>query len=426
MIIDKVKLYVKAGDGGNGCVSFRREKYVSHGGPDGGDGGNGGNIILEIDEGENTLLRYKYHKKFIANNGGDGMNSKFHGKTADDLILKVPLGTVVKDAESGRVIKDMSNKEPFMLCKGGRGGWGNRHFSTPTRQIPRFAKSGMKGEEKEVIFELKMLADVGLVGFPNVGKSMLLSKISAARPKIANYEFTTLSPNLGVVDAGEENSFVVADIPGIIEGASEGAGLGHEFLRHIDRCRLLIHVVDVSGLTGRNPIEDIEKINAELADYSEDLANRPQIIAANKSDMIEEGDFDKEAFEAYISKMGYELIYISALTNNNVKELVRRAASKLKELPPMKIFEADYVPEDNIVDDRGTRDILIKNVNGVYVVEAEWIYNLMGSINFEDYESLMYFQKVLKNAGVFEKLENYGVKDGDTVSLYDFEFDFVK
>jgi len=426
MIIDKVKLYVKAGDGGNGCVSFRREKYVSHGGPDGGDGGNGGNIILEIDEGENTLLRYKYHKKFIANNGGDGMNSKFHGKTADDLILKVPLGTVVKDAESGRLIKDMSNKEPFMLCKGGRGGWGNRHFSTPTRQIPRFAKSGMKGEEKEVIFELKMLADVGLVGFPNVGKSMLLSKISAARPKIANYEFTTLSPNLGVVDAGEENSFVVADIPGIIEGASEGAGLGHEFLRHIDRCRLLIHVVDVSGLTGRNPIEDIEKINAELADYSEDLANRPQIIAANKSDMIEEGDFDKEAFEAYISKMGYELIYISALTNNNVKELVRRAASKLKELPPMKIFEADYVPEDNIVDDRGTRDILIKNVNGVYVVEAEWIYNLMGSINFEDYESLMYFQKVLKNAGVFEKLENYGVKDGDTVSLYDFEFDFVK
>ena len=426
MIIDKVKLYVKAGDGGNGCVSFRREKYVSHGGPDGGDGGNGGNIILEIDEGENTLLRYKYHKKFIANNGGDGMNSKFHGKTADDLILKVPLGTVVKDAESGRVIKDMSDKEPFMLCKGGRGGWGNRHFSTPTRQIPRFAKSGMKGEEKEVIFELKMLADVGLVGFPNVGKSMLLSKISAARPKIANYEFTTLSPNLGVVDAGEENSFVVADIPGIIEGASEGAGLGHEFLRHIDRCRLLIHVVDVSGLTGRNPIEDIEKINAELADYSEDLANRPQIIAANKSDMIEEGDFDKEAFEAYINKMGYELIYISALTNNNVKELVRRAASKLKELPPMKIFEADYVPEDNIIDDRGTRDIIIKNVNGVYVVEAEWIYNLMGSINFEDYESLMYFQKVLKNAGVFEKLENYGVKDGDTVSLYDFEFDFVK
>ncbi|MBE6717986.1 MAG: GTPase ObgE [Ruminococcaceae bacterium] len=426
MIIDKVKLYVKAGDGGNGCVSFRREKYVSHGGPDGGDGGNGGNIILEIDEGENTLLRYKYHKKFVANNGGDGMKSKFHGKTAEDLILKVPLGTVVKDAESGRIIKDMSDKEPFVLCKGGRGGWGNRHFSTPTRQIPRFAKSGMKGEEREVIFELKMLADVGLVGFPNVGKSMLLSKISAARPKIANYEFTTLSPNLGVVDAGEENSFVVADIPGIIEGASEGAGLGHEFLRHIDRCRLLIHIVDVSGMTGRDAVEDIEKINAELADYSEDLASRPQIIAANKSDMIEEGNFDKDAFEEYIKSKGYELMYISALTGSNVKELIHRAAAKLKELPPLKVYEADYFPEDDVLDDKNNHDILIKNVNGVYVVEAEWIYNLMGSINFEDYESLMYFQKVLKNAGVFDKLEKYGVKDGDTVSLYDFEFDFVK
>lgn len=425
MIIDKVKIYVKAGDGGNGAVSFRREKYVSHGGPDGGDGGNGGNIVLEIDEGENTLLRYKYHKKFVASNGGDGMKSKFHGKTADDLILKVPPGTVIRDAESGKIIKDMSDCEPFVLCKGGRGGWGNRHFSTPTRQIPRFAKSGMKGEEKEVIFELKMLADVGFVGFPNVGKSMLLSKISAARPKIANYEFTTLSPNLGVVDAGEERSFVAADIPGIIEGAAEGAGLGHDFLRHIDRCRLLIHVVDVSGLSGRDPIEDIEKINAELAEYSVDLASRPQIIAANKIDMSEEGDFNKEAFEEYINKNGYELMYISALTGDNVKELVHRTADKLKELPPLTVYEADYFPEEIVVD-KSNHDITIKNVNGTYVVEAEWIYTLMGSINFEDYESLMYFQKVLKNAGVFEKLEAKGVKDGDTVSMYDFEFDFVK
>lgn len=425
MIIDKVKIYVKAGDGGNGAVSFRREKYVSHGGPDGGDGGNGGNIVLEIDEGENTLLRYKYHKKFVASNGGDGMKSKFHGKTADDLILKVPPGTVIRDAESGKIIKDMSDCEPFVLCKGGRGGWGNRHFSTPTRQIPRFAKSGMKGEEKEVIFELKMLADVGFVGFPNVGKSMLLSKISAARPKIANYEFTTLSPNLGVVDAGEERSFVAADIPGIIEGAAEGAGLGHDFLRHIDRCRLLIHVVDVSGLSGRDPIEDIEKINAELAEYSVDLASRPQIIAANKIDMSEEGDFDKKVFEEYINKNGYELMYISALTGDNVKELVHRTADKLKELPPLTVYEADYFPEEIVVD-KSNHDITIKNVNGTYVVEAEWIYTLMGSINFEDYESLMYFQKVLKNAGVFEKLEAKGVKDGDTVSMYDFEFDFVK
>lgn len=426
MIIDKVKLYVKAGDGGNGAVSFRREKYVSHGGPDGGDGGNGGNVVVEIDEGENTLLRYKYHKKFIADNGGDGMKSKFHGKTADDLILKVPPGTVIKDAETGKIIKDMSDSEPFVLCKGGRGGWGNRHFSTPTRQIPRFAKSGIKGEEKEVVFELKMLADVGFVGFPNVGKSMLLSKISAARPKIANYEFTTLSPNLGVVDAGGEYSFVAADIPGIIEGASEGAGLGHQFLRHIDRCRLLIHIVDVSGMSGRDPIDDIEKINSELAEYSQDLASRPQIIVANKCDMSEEGEFDKAAFEKYVNEKGYELMYISALTGMNVKELVHRTAEKLKELPPLTIYEADYFPELDVADDKSNHDIDIKNVNGIYVVEAEWIYKLMGSINFDDYESLMYFQKVLKNAGVFEKLEKKGVKDGDTVSMYDFEFDFVK
>ena len=426
MIIDKVKLYVKAGDGGNGAVSFRREKYVSHGGPDGGDGGNGGNVVVEIDEGENTLLRYKYHKKFIAQNGGDGMKSKFHGKTADDLILKVPPGTVIKDAESGKIIKDMSDSEPFILCKGGRGGWGNRHFSTPTRQIPRFAKSGIKGEEKEVVFELKMLADVGFVGFPNVGKSSLLAKISAARPKIANYEFTTLSPNLGVVDAGGEYSFVAADIPGIIEGASEGAGLGHQFLRHIDRCRLLVHIVDVSGMSGREPIEDIEKINSELAEYSIDLASRPQIIVANKCDMSEEYGFDKESFEEYVNSKGYELIYISALTGMNVKELVHMIAERLKELPPLTIYEADYFPEDVILDDKSDHDITITNDNGTYVVEADWIYKLMGSINFDDYESLMYFQKVLKNAKVFEKLEARGVKDGDTVSIYDFEFDFVK
>lgn len=426
MIIDKVKLYVKAGDGGNGAVSFRREKYVSHGGPDGGDGGNGGNIVLEIDEGENTLLRYKYHKKFIAENGGNGMNSKFHGKTANDLVLKVPPGTVVRDAETGKIIKDMSDTEPFVLCKGGRGGWGNRHFSTPTRQIPRFAKSGIKGEEREVIFELKMLADVGLVGFPNVGKSMLLSKISAARPKIANYEFTTLSPNLGVVDGGEERSFVVADIPGIIEGASEGAGLGHAFLRHIDRCRLLLHIVDVSSYTGRDPIEDIKKINTELRQYSEELSERPQIVCANKCDMIDENEFDRESFEKYVKECGYELIYISALTGENVKELVHIAAQRLSELPPLKIYDTEYTPETEILEDKSNHNIDIRNVNGVYVVEADWIYKLMGSINFEDYESLMYFQKVLKNAGVFEKLEAKGVKDGDTVSMYDFEFDFIK
>ena len=306
MIIDKVRIYVKAGDGGNGCVSFRREKYVSHGGPDGGDGGNGGNVVIEVDKGETTLLRYKYHRKFVAGSGQDGMNRKFHGATASDLILKVPEGTVIRDANSGKIIRDMTGDDSFILCKGGKGGWGNRHFSTPTRQIPRFAKSGIKGEEKEVVLELKMIADVGLVGFPNVGKSLLLSKISDAKPKVANYEFTTLSPNLGVVDAGDERSFIVADIPGIIEGASEGLGLGHEFLRHIDRCRMLIHVVDVSGMSGRDPVEDIKKINNELKAYGEELASRPQIVAANKIDVCE----DREAlapFEKFVKDSGYRL-----------------------------------------------------------------------------------------------------------------------
>lgn len=424
-MIDKVRIYVKAGDGGNGCVSFRREKYVSHGGPDGGDGGNGGNVILEIDEGETTLLRYKYHRKFVAGNGMDGMKRKFHGASAEDLILKVPAGTVVRDAESGKIIKDMSSCEPFVLCKGGKGGWGNRHFSTPTRQIPRFAKSGIKGEEREVVLELKMLADVGLVGFPNVGKSMLLSKISEAKPKIANYEFTTLSPNLGVVDAGDERSFVVADIPGIIEGASEGLGLGHDFLRHIDRCRMLIHVVDVSGESGRDPVEDIKKINAELSAYSPDLASRPQIIAANKTDARREDAPDLSDFEAFVRDQGWEIVYISALTEKNVDLLLKKTVAMLDTLPPVRRYEPEFV-EDETADPSTDKEITIKNVNGTYVVEGEWIYRLMGNINFDDYESLMYFQKTLRRNGVFDKLEEKGIQDGDTVSVYDFEFDYVK
>ena len=424
-MIDKVRIYVKAGDGGNGCVSFRREKYVSHGGPDGGDGGNGGNVILEIDEGETTLLRYKYHRKFVAGNRMDGMKRKFHGASAEDLFLKVPAGTVVRDAESGKIIKDMSSCEPFVLCKGGKGGWGNRHFSTPTRQIPRFAKSGIKGEEREVVLELKMLADVGLVGFPNVGKSMLLSKISEAKPKIANYEFTTLSPNLGVVDAGDERSFVVADIPGIIEGASEGLGLGHDFLRHIDRCRMLIHVVDVSGESGRDPVEDIKKINAELSAYSPDLASRPQIIAANKTDARREDAPDLSDFEAFVKENGWQLVYISALTEKNVELLLKKTVAMLDTLPPVRRYEPEFV-EDETADPSTDKEITIKNVNGTYVVEGEWIYRLMGNINFDDYESLMYFQKTLRRNGVFDKLEEKGIQDGDTVSVYDFEFDYVK
>ena len=336
MLIDNVKVYCKAGDGGNGCVSFRREKYVSHGGPDGGDGGRGGNIVLTIDEGTNTLLDYKNRRKFVAKNGGDGMKAKFHGKTAEDTVLPVPPGTVVRDAATGQVIVDMSDREPFILCHGGKGGWGNRHFATPTRQIPRFAKNGIRGEEREVIFELKMLADVGLIGLPNVGKSTLLSVISAARPKIADYHFTTLSPNLGVVSTGEGTGFVAADIPGLIEGASEGAGLGHDFLRHIDRCRLLVHVVDASGTTGNDPVEDIRTINRELARYSESLAQRPQIIAANKLDAQTDPSLTQRLAD-FARENGWEMIGISAAARQNVDQLVRRCAARLRDLPPMTL-----------------------------------------------------------------------------------------
>ncbi len=425
MFVDHVKIYVKAGNGGNGKVSFRREKYVAAGGPDGGDGGRGGNIVLQIHEGTNTLLAFRYKRKFIALDGGDGEAAKRHGKNGEDLVIPVPPGTLVKDPATGKIIKDMSNCEPYVLCKGGRGGWGNRHFATPTRQIPRFAKSGTKGEEREVVLELKMLADVGLVGFPNVGKSSLISRISAARPKIANYHFTTLSPSLGVVRSGEGKGFVVADIPGLIEGASEGLGLGHEFLRHVDRCRLLLHVVDVSGLEGRDPITDIETINAELARYSEDLASRPQIIVANKSDMIESGTTDIEAFEKYVCDSGKKLIYISALNGENLEELVRMTAEMLETLPPLTVYEAEYTEEDSVIP-TGDRETVVRRENDTYYVEGEWLYNLMGQVNTEDYESLSFFSRVLQKAGVIELLEEKGCKDGDTVNIYDFEFDFVK
>ncbi len=424
MFIDKVKIYVKAGNGGNGCVSFRREKYVSHGGPDGGDGGRGGNIILRIDEGSNTLFAYKNRKKFTASNGGDGKNGKMHGATADDLILPVPPGTVVRDAESGAVIKDMSECGDFILCKGGRGGWGNRHFATPTRQIPRFAKAGTQGEEREVILELKMLADVGLVGLPSAGKSSLLAAISSARPKIAAYHFTTLSPNLGVVSVGGGRTFVCADIPGLIEGASEGAGLGLDFLRHIDRCRMLIHVVDISGAESTDPAKDMEIINQEIEKYSPELASRPRIVAANKIDAYDPELVDLKAFEKYIDTKGYELIYISAATGENVSELIKRVSDRLLTLPPLTIYEKEY--EDENPATPKDKSVTVKNVNGIYTVEGEWLYRFMGTINFSDRESLMYFQRVLRDNGVIEALENAGCGEGDTVSIYDFEFDFVE
>ena len=423
MFVDNVKIYIKAGNGGRGCVSFRREKYVSHGGPDGGDGGNGGNIIFKIDESKNTLFDYKYKKKFIAENGGDGKNGKIHGKTADDIVLSVPPGTLIKDSESGKIIKDMSNCDPYVICKGGKGGWGNRHFATPTRQIPRFAKSGITGEEKEVILELKLIADVGLIGLPNAGKSSLLSAISGACPKIADYKFTTLSPNLGVVEIGEGKGFVAADIPGLIEGASEGAGLGHEFLRHIERCRLLVHVVDISGNSG-DPTENVKLINAELEKHSAELSRLPQIIAGNKIDIYDKELVDLSEFERFITAAEYELVYISAAVNENIQKLVYAVYDKLRLLPDIRLYEAEYIkPEE---DPAVTHEITVANKNGVYTVEGEWLYRLMGSINFDDRDSLRYFQKMLVNNGVIKTLEEKGVKDGDTVSIYDFEFDFIK
>lgn len=424
MITDYVKVYVKAGNGGNGCVSFHREKYVSHGGPDGGDGGCGGNIILRIDEGDNTLLKYKYRHKFIAKNGEDGRADKIHGGNGEDIILPVPPGTVVREAESGRIIVDMSDRDDYILCKGGRGGWGNRHFSTPTRQIPRFAKSGTAGKEKEVIFELKMLADVALIGLPNVGKSSILSKISAATPKIADYEFTTLSPNLGVVSMGEGKGFVCADIPGLIEGASEGKGLGHTFLRHVDRCRMFIHVVDVSADCDRDPVSDIELITSELENYSPDMAKRPILLVGNKYDVsLSEYNEHVKELSDYAEKNGIPLMFVSAVTGYNIKEMVNCVAETLASLPPLTIYEAEKIPEAEIED----RDELnIYRDGAVTICEAEWIYRLLGSVNFDDRDSMSYFQRMLRRNGVIDALEQFGVKDGDTVRMFDLEFDFWK
>lgn len=426
MFVDNIKIYVRAGNGGNGAVSFRREKYVSHGGPDGGDGGHGGNIVFRVDEGSNTLLAFRYKRKFIAENGGNGEGAKRHGVTAPDTVILVPPGTLIKEIESGKIIHDMSQDggADFICCKGGRGGFGNRHFATPTRQTPMFAKNGTRGEEKEVILELKMIADVGLIGYPSVGKSSILSKISSARPKIADYHFTTLSPNLGVVSTGEESGFVAADIPGLIEGAADGAGLGHAFLRHVDRCRLLLHVVDIAATEYRDPIEDIKNINRELERYSPELASRPQIIVANKFDMHDPELVDLEKFEAFVDENGWELFYISALTGDGLKKLIYEVGERLRLLPPITVYESEIVEEAALAPDEN--DIVIRREDGKYIVEGEWIYNIMGRINFDDYESLNYFQHTLMRARVFEKLEAEGCRDGDTVSIYDFEFDYVK
>ena len=426
MFIDKVKIYVKAGNGGNGCVSFRREKYVAKGGPDGGDGGNGGNVIFTIDKGTNTLLAFRYKRKFVATNGGDGAGAKFHGKNGEDIIIKVPEGTLIRDDKTGKILKDMSDCEDWICAKGGRGGWGNKHFATPTRQIPMFAKSGTKGQEWELTLELKMLADVGLVGLPSTGKSSLLAAVSDAKPKIADYHFTTLSPNLGVINVRDGHGFVMADIPGLIEGASEGLGLGHAFLRHIERCRLLVHVVDIACLEGRNPIDDLTVIDEELTRFSPELSTRPRIVAANKVDSLDREVVDVDAFEAYVKERGWKLMYISAYTGENTEELVAEIDKMLLELPPLKIYETEYTEEDAVLSDSDDHPITIKkDEDGTYIVEGEWLFNLVGQVNFYDRESLMFFQRVLLKSGVIDKLREAGCKDGDAVSIYDFEFDFV-
>lgn len=426
MFIDKIKIYLKAGNGGNGAIAFHREKYVAAGGPSGGDGGNGGSIIFRVDSGSNTLLSFRYKRKFIAENGGDGGGSKFHGKSADNVYILVPPGTLIKDPESDKIIHDMSQDggADFVCCRGGRGGWGNKHFATPTRQAPTFAKNGTRGEEREVLLELKMIADVGLIGMPSVGKSSLLSVISSAKPKIADYHFTTLSPNLGVVSTGPERGFVAADIPGLIEGAADGAGLGHAFLRHVDRCRLLLHVVDISAFEGRDPIDDIVTINRELERYSPELAKRPQMIIANKVDSLDRSVVDVDAFEKFVADNGWQMMYVSAYTGENLDEMIKAVDERLSSLPPIAVYDREYDDADDFA--RGERNTSIKNENGKFTVEGDWIYNLMGQINFDNYESLDYFQRVLAKAGVFKSLEERGCKDGDTVSIYGFEFDYVK
>lgn len=424
MFVDKVKITVKAGNGGNGAVAFHREKYVAAGGPDGGDGGKGGNIVLRVNDNLSTLMDFRYKRKYVASNGMDGQGARCSGKRGEDLVIQVPRGTVVRDAETNEVIQDMSGSEDFILCKGGRGGWGNKHFATPTRQVPRFAKSGLPGEEHEVILELKLLADVGLVGFPNVGKSTLLSVTSNARPKIANYHFTTLYPNLGVIYVDEGVSFVMADIPGIIEGAAEGAGLGHDFLRHIDRCRLIVHIVDVSGCEDRDPVEDFKKINVELKNYSADLASRPMIVAANKCDLIPDGSDNLERLRSYVTERGYPFYEISAATTQGTKQLMRVIAGKLRELPPVTVYEPEYVKP---LHEAGEASALsIEHMDDLWVISGRWLQQLIADINFADYESRMYFDRQLRKSGLFARLEEMGIEDGDTVSIYDFEFEYER
>ena len=421
MFIDKARILLKAGRGGDGAVSFHREKYVANGGPDGGDGGDGGSIYLVADDHLSTLTDYKYRRKYEADSGENGRGNRCRGKSADDLILKVPRGTIVREHESGKIMADISGDEPVLICKGGRGGFGNAKFATPTRQIPRFAKTGTQGESYDISLELKLIADVGFAGFPNVGKSTLLSVISNARPKIANYHFTTLSPNLGVVRVGD-TSFVAADIPGLIEGASKGIGLGHDFLRHIERCRLIVHVVDVSGSEGRDPVEDFEQINRELSEFSEELGSRRQIVVGNKID-IADSDM-REYFASYAKEHDLDYMEISAATTDGTRELVNHCAEILADMPPIKVYEPDFVKPE-----RGGRnrdfEITRDDDNDEWVIEAPWLERILMQSNVDDYESLMYFQNALSDSGILDRLVELEVQEGDTIRIGDYQFDYI-
>jgi len=424
MFVDQARIKIKAGDGGDGAVSFHREKYVAAGGPDGGDGGRGGDVVFQVDDNFSTLIDFRYKRKYVAQRGENGSSRNCTGKSAPPLIIKVPRGTVIREAKSGRIMADMSTDEPKVIARGGQGGKGNVHFATSTRQIPKFAKPGFPGEEFEVTLELKLLADVGLVGYPNVGKSTLISVVSAAKPKIANYHFTTLTPVLGVVRVDEEKSFVMADIPGLIEGAGDGVGLGHEFLRHVERCRLIVHVVDVSGIEGRDPSEDFEVINAELAKFNEELAERPQIVAANKSDMATEEQIEK--FRKFIEDKNIPFFCISAATTQGTAELMNKVSEVLDTLPPIREFEAEPIPQAELDEMLGVDkkfDVTVED--GIYFVDAPWIQPIMRTVDPDDYSSLQYFQRVLINSGIIAKLEEMGIQEGDTVNLEGFEFDFI-
>lgn len=422
MFVDIAKIKIKAGNGGNGAVAFHREKYIASGGPDGGDGGKGGDIVFQVDDHLATLADFRYKRKYTAENGQNGGGSKCTGRKGKDLIIKVPRGTIVKEAESGAVLADMSGDEPFIAAKGGKGGWGNQHFATPTRQAPRFSRDGYPGEEWEIQLELKLLADVGLLGYPNVGKSSLISVVSEAKPIIADYHFTTLTPVLGVVRMGPESSFVMADIPGLIEGAGEGVGLGHRFLRHVERCRMLVHIVDVAGSEGRDPIEDFKTINKELAVFNPELTKCPQIVAGNKVDLATDEQLAR--FRKFVEGEGLEYYEIIAPIAEGTQELINAVAARLATLPPVRRFESEPVPME-VLERKKDNGFKITVRDNDYYVEAEWLLKILNKTDIDDYESLQYFQRVLESSGILAALVERGIKEGDTVIIYDLEFDYV-